>query len=437
MLVVLALILPLAIRGISSTPIVPDPASYTHIKQAEFIINGQIGFDSIRSEYFVPTPHTWLLVIFRTLGADWLLPPLLAGSLLVLLFVFLKRRLPQSIVFLSLISLSLAPTLIVAGTTHEPALLGFVLFMGAVVLRQRSLLGAMLLLSLMTITIPFVGLLAVLTLLVIEYRSRGSSALLYLLSPLIAGVYIFSWTEALPYLALDIPRLRLGMLFEFGNRQGVSIFFIFLGIYGLLSRRLPHRMRTTLLLIALAFLSILLPNSLLGLAIFLSVLTGFGIHRLLIRDWHLDLLRQICIILAICMGVFLLIVSAREQTVAQPNSEFREVMEFIGDQSREGHILTLPAYAPAAEYFSGRKAVLTARSRQAELEEAFYSRRASVLFDFLESSDARYVFINDDMRQDLFTRSDQGLLFVLPNTQRFVLIAHRNHSDAWYYIPRQ
>jgi len=69
--------------------------------------------------------------------------------------------------------------------------------------------------------------------------------------------------------------------------------------------------------------------------------------------------------------------------------------------------------------------------------KVFHSRDAQRTYDFLEETGTTYIYITDEMLDSMFARSDEGILFLLPNTERFVLLGEREDSTLWYYIKRR
>jgi hypothetical protein len=109
----------------------------------------------------------------------------------------------------------------------------------------------------------------------------------------------------------------------------------------------------------------------------------------------------------------------------------------VGEQHRPGGILTDPSFAPIVELYSGRHATLSEDAQPELISTALYNRDATSVYDLLERTDTSFVLLTDEMRAERFSRSDEGILFILPNTERFVKVRSTTESALWYYISRK
>jgi hypothetical protein len=57
-----------------------------------------------------------------------------------------------------------------------------------------------------------------------------------------------------------------------------------------------------------------------------------------------------------------------------------------------------------------------------------------VVYPGLVASDTSYILVTDEMRSKFFSRSDQGILFLLQNSERFVEVKSTEQSTLWYFI---
>ena len=67
-------------------------------------------------------------------------------------------------------------------------------------------------------------------------------------------------------------------------------------------------------------------------------------------------------------------------------------------------------------------------------EKFLYSRSPNDVYPLMMASNTSYVLVTADMEQKLFSRSDEGILFLLHNTERFVKIAQTDQGTLWYFI---
>jgi hypothetical protein len=109
-------------------------------------------------------------------------------------------------------------------------------------------------------------------------------------------------------------------------------------------------------------------------------------------------------------------------------------MIILRNQYHPGGVLTDPSYARLVEEYTGRSASVDERTRPEALQELLYNKSPEHLYSFLTETDTSYVLMTREMRTARFKRSDQGILFVLENSERFVKIEDTSETTLWYFI---
>lgn len=423
---------PFLFRASVGAPITPGAESYTELRYAELALNGNIGYDPLHDAYSIPTPYTLLLALMIIFGVPWLLPVLLSLLFIGLLAVYLQRIIRSyEIVLLSITILIISPTMSVLSTGHNHVLFALVALIGTALLFDEYPVFGSLLLALACIENPVLGAVAVLYLIFFFIKRRRIGALLSVLGCAVASVLWFEmWSRTIPF---TLPITFSTVFFELGNPGGISLFILLLALYGVRSSLLDIEKPLVFAAATFLFLTIVLPSFAALALIPLVVLAAVGVFDLLRVDWELDLLRQFLIVLVCCLGVFLVLASAKARVGEQPTQEFTRAMIYLHDQYRPGTVLSLPEYAPMIEYFVNRKATLHAETT--EINRVLRSRDANEVYTVLDKEQAAYVLITDEMLGAFFQRSDEGILFLLPNTQRFILIQQIGGTKVWYYIP--
>jgi hypothetical protein len=434
-LCVLLLLVPLLLRITFDAPITPGPSSYAALRQSDLLLSGSWGKDPVAGTSFVPTPAVMLLALFGLIGVPWLLPILLALALLTLLWLLLPKIAGTSplVTALALLLVVISPTLSVLGTTHGPQLLCLVLLALALLVRERSMVGCAAALMLALATSPLLAIPVALALLALAVRKDASTDMAMLFAAIVLACAYHALWSPLPDLSRLAPHAGAS-LFELGGRDGISIFLLLLAGYGLIVIR--ERNAPLAAALALLSLTLVLPQLLPLALVALCVAAAHGIARLISRAWELELLRQLLVVLVCCICLFLALVSVRDRVDEQPSAQFAGTMVYVANQHREGAVLTDPSYAPMITYFSGRRATLTEDSDPTLMRKLLYSRTSATVYDALEQSGTGYILVTDEMRTRLFSDSEEGILFLLPNTGRFVLIRKSGEYELWYYIKR-
>lgn len=430
----LLLLTPIALRAMAGWPLMPGAQSYVALRHATTIFDGTAGIDPVTGIAFAPTLYDVTLALFMALGIDWLLPALLAACALTLAYTLFRRALPPIDAFAATAAIALSPAFIVAGTRHESSIAALSLCALTFLWVRKPLLSTLALCAALITSLPL-GIITGILLLTISIRDKQMMTMFGVIGAfLIAGAWTVGWhggVQAFP--ALKMP--SSDVLFEFGASNGLSAFFIILAAYGSTksARSLPYSFTLTIAII----IAILFPSTRLAASIVVAVLASRGVLRLVREGWELDPLRQLFIVLVWCAAGFLIVTLVRSVSLEQPSDRLVEVLSYIGEQRRSGGVLTDPALAPMVTYFSGRHATLPDDASQTVVRAALFTRDTNALYTLLESTDTSFVLITREMRNGFFTRSDEGILFLLPNTERFVTITSDQDVTLWYYINRQ
>jgi hypothetical protein len=248
----------------------------------------------------------------------------------------------------------------------------------------------------------------------------------------LATLWHMLWLGGRPAMTALVPLLDARIFFELGNLSGVSIFFVVLAVYGLLTQLKRNKdlaAWTVMLFVAMFFLPVISPFSMFAIALFAAC----GVHELMTTTWDLELLQQSLLILIMCISLFLAITTVRERVADDPTPGFAHAMVTLRNQYHAGSVLTAPRYAPLIVSFTGRNASLPADANNDEIRTAF-SRMPEEVYPFLNHTKTSYVLVTQDMRRDLLPRDDDGLLFLLQNTERFVNIDKNNETSLWFFI---
>ncbi|MDD9953540.1 MAG: hypothetical protein OXR66_04335 [Candidatus Woesearchaeota archaeon] len=380
---------PLILRAYAGTPIIPGGTSYTLLNSASIL-----------------TPLLNVMGNF-----SWILSAVLALVFLFLLTQYLRRFYRKSIVIFALFAVIVSPTFSMLSTTVNDIIPAMIFLVAGLLYSRFHIVFV----TLALFTNPVLGLLG-----------AGHALLLYRKKPIyVIGLLLACAVALWP----SLPTISFTpALYELGS-NGVSIFFLIFGVHGFMSKQLKNKRTISLLTLCSLALSLFLPDLTLLAILFLAVLIGHSMLNLLTSKWELELLQQTLIVIIFCLALFLAVSSSKELMVDQPTKGMHNALLSLKEQLQEGNVLTIDAYAPLVEYFSDRTAVSS--------EHIFYSRNPSEVYAFLERTNTRYILLTDEMKDEFFERSDEGILFVLPNTQRFIRAYSADGYEFWYYIPRE
>ncbi len=414
------LLIPLGLRAYAGWPTLPGSESYDALVRISY------GTD-------MPTPYDLLLSIAQMVNLGWLLPMAIGLAALLAFVAFLTPRFGAPLAGIAGIALAISPPLLVAGTRHSAPLLALLLFLLALLDGGRRWRQA-LLIALGTVLAPLPGVALAIVLSAIRGFERDrTGAIAGVFAIAAAYLWSFAWTgHALTLFGGISPSFRV--LAEFGVAGGVSVFAVILAAYGAHTATRPvHAWGALLLTIVLL---LLIPTFALFASLLISLLAARGVLAMVRRRWDLELLRQVLLVIIVCASIFTIITTVRDIAHEQPSDRLVSVLTYIGEQRRPGGVLTDPSLSSMVIYYSGRSPALSSDASQEDITRSFLVRDAQETYDLLERTDTSFVLITKEMRHGLFTRSDEGMLFLLPNTERFVAITVDDSVSLWYYIRR-
>ncbi len=429
-------VIPLLLRGSNGDPITPGIESYSYLRHADLINQGIIGYEPISNEPVFLTPYTALLALLGYFGLAWALAPLLVGLFILVLYIFLSGVVKQKfVIFVTLVALLLSPTFSVLSTAHSPIVFASLFLLLALLFSKKSLPLTVVTIALGTATDPLLGIIMTLYLFVVFVNKKNFvsalGVLLALVIPILWEVLWVGRADNIRYLIQFAP-----MFFEFGARGGISLFFIVLAAFGVFTKRIPFKKQIFWSTLGLLLVSMFLPILIPVVTIFLAYLIGYAVFDLFVEPWNLDLLRHLSLVLVFCIAFLLVAVSVKDRASELPDSVTVDRMVTIGVESHEGKVLTHPSYEPIVIYYSGREATVNSDSSAEEIRRAFFTRQPEIWYMYLEETSTGFIYVDKHTRNDIFSRSDEGILFILLNTNRFVQISKQPDSSAWYYIPR-
>ncbi|HIH24470.1 TPA: hypothetical protein HA251_05530 [Candidatus Woesearchaeota archaeon] len=418
---------PLILRVADGSPITPGGESYTLLHDADILLSGS-STDTVPFQRSVPSPYAILLAFMALFGVPWLLPPLLAIAVVMISYLLLTATYGQrSMALFAAVALIISPLMSVLATWHAPLLLCSLLVLGAIAIGRfaPAFIAAAIL------THPVGGSLAAMAFIAYAaYRKEWvRSAVIAGSSTAIAIVTILLFGTR-PFHELVFASWSPDIIFELGMPTGVSVFLLILACYGIMVDFTGRRIAWFSVLIALMLGSMAFPSLLIALTVIIALLVGHAVHRLLVVEWRLSMLQESLLILIGCIALFLVITTMRERLADDPDAALSRTLITLRNTERDGAILTDPQDAPFVRHFSGRKPALETNDHS----DIFLSRDAVRAYAFMESSDVAYVVITDAMRDDLLLEGEDGILFLLQHSGRFVPIASPGGASVWYFI---
>ncbi len=236
------------------------------------------------------------------------------------------------------------------------------------------------------------------------------------------------------------------LLSDFGGKFGISVFTLFISIFGAYTfwterkvRASPHAFFFILATLFFTFFSA--SYYLLYLILPITVFATTGFFSLLRRQWKMENLRDLTIFLLI-LGIIFSATSTVSRTAAlDPNPEMMDALLWLKENSYENAIiLTSEKYANIVTSATERRIIydkITAADPEnklivEEVQRLFHTRDIDVALSLFEHYQIDYVIVFSDMSSGLvWDSNDEGLLFVLENGKNFKKVFENNNVIIW------
>lgn len=371
------------------------------------------------------------------------LPFIFALSSMVIFYLLLRKlKIGFRIRALATLILGLSPGLIYLGSVSTDAVLPlFLLLSSALLFLNKRKIYASVLLLLMPFFGFLQGLIALLFVLIFGYKYKFKQYYFIVLVLL----FMILW----PLLIYGFPSFEFGSLTElvsdFGGSFGISMFAIFLLLFGIarLWEKKYRNFSIYLLFIFLLILTIFNTKALLYLNFLVAFLAAFGLIKLVSRKWESNIIKTLSLIIISVGIVFSTITYLGTFPDQLPDADTKEALKFIKDNSEEGDVVfshftkghwissiaerknymdDLFFYSPDLEQ---RKKDFDTLIQTKELDEAIL---------IINKYNLKYIYIDPEMRSSLWSKDDDGLLFLLKVSKKFKKIYNKNNYEVYEII---
>jgi len=229
------------------------------------------------------------------------------------------------------------------------------------------------------------------------------------------------------------------IFFDLGSPFGLGIFISLLAAFGIISTW-ERKYENLFLFFATSFLflfSLFRPEGLIFLNILFVLFAAKGLMRLAEIQWT-NTQYQFFIILVIISGLVFSSISQMDRlTEALPDEAMLHGLDFLAAQE-PGVVFSDYSRGVWINY-AGHKNVLDenyefvpeAAERAEDSQELFYSRDLQNTSALFTKYHVNYVWIDEDMRQNIWTYDTEGLLFILEYTKSFNKIYDKDGVEIW------
>ncbi len=412
--------------------------------------------------YIINPYHILLSRIGYFLGVEFSsqLIPFLSGviSLIILYFILVAIKIDDARNFYILLILILSPPFLGVFNYSNPGALAILFTMTGIYFFIKEdifyftmavfFLTAATLFSFIT---PFITLAVLLSYSI--YKKKMLKLYLLLASILIFFILIYSsilyWEYGLPNnFSLLQQNFFQRFLSDLGANLGFSIFSIILfGLGVAFTWNYKRKLYPIYLTIFILFILTIfndLPN--IYLNFFISTFAGIGVHHLIKRKWTLYLIKELTI-LAIFSGLLFSTTSYISRlATTNPSRDVVDSLVWLSVNSKRNEVV-LSHFAKGywIEFLAERKVILdkdfsyipNALQKLEDTNKIFLNRNLRDTKKLLDLYNVTYIWIDKDMKEGLvWSKPNDGLLYLLSNNQTFRNIYSENDISIWKYIGR-
>lgn len=440
---IILLVIPL-LRGSA-----PGTDPYLNLRLAE---NPQL-YDSLSFGGRVAA-YAWGTPLLLSLAPQtflWLLPIIL-GLLSFMLYGRLLRSFIENeeAYYLSLLLFLLSPAFIYLFSSANTLFVSFFLALSGMVLffsaRPWFSVPVFAVIPLFDITVSIISLLLLLFA-TIGKKEKNMVFLCAASSMIIIGGAVYSYYlfasgfsfYHLPDNAIKPFAMFSHIFYDLGSQYGVGIFLFLLagmGIFGVWKEKYKN-LFIFLSIILLFFLSLFLSKASIFLTFILIPFASLGVLNLREHQWWWNVFKVLTLVIVLCGLLFSGLSQINRLVEDEPDSSILLGLEALR-WFDPGVVFSDPSRGVWIES-TGHPAVMDdnalfapdAKQRWNDTITAFYSRNLGITEEIFNRYNVQYVWIDEDMKKNLWEYDTEGLLFILEYTKKFNKIYDREGVGIW------
>jgi len=451
-IVILVLIsVPILIKTATSQKTYLSEETYYHERIIQQIRDtGKLTTDLIQEQQ-IPTNLFYVLFAYTYIPTNILIvivPIIFAALSLLMLFKILKHlKIDEEVVRYGVVVAVISPAILYVFTVFSPKNLIYFLILITVFLALKNNRVTALTLILLTWTNAIIGGITLLLMVVghlLGYVKDRKQIYENIIAYFLTLILLFLFSRVNLLLDFTPTILGFGELFsEFGSLQGYTIMILGLAIIGIASWWMKNSERTTMILVtsSLFIISIVYPTiKLITLTLF-AIYAGFAINYLIKREWRLEILKNITLLLIICSLIFSLVVFnitilktvSYDKVIGAAQLTATDKGDTILSAENNGFIIQ--DIASRKTYSDGLSYKYENYLNKSSLsDQIYYAKNLETLEKDLQDNSIKYIVIDSEMKQNIWNNKEEGLMFFLINAKEFVKVYKNNEIQIYRYL---
>lgn len=434
----LALSVPHLLDYISGDPLMIGEEAHLHKRVSERITDLDFTKDELivdgRILYYSPY-HFMLALVGYMISPVFasIILPLMLGMGTIIIFYLLLERFPLERVerFAALSIFIVSPAFIYvfsASTEHSLSLflimLSILLYLKGGIYQKFAF--ASFILACMNSMFNGILLLLVLTIYVIKTKDNQKHIFFLLMLLLMLAFFVHPpWTSTYPPM---VEGLTNGIVSDLGAKIGFSVFIVVLCLLGIIWTW-PEKKRITALYILLAALLIISyftgSEKIIYMSPIISIFAGAAVNRINKFRWRLDIMKNLTMLIIICGLLFSSISYIARLSGYGIDSGMHESLRTLEED--KGTVFSHYSNGFYIQDIAGLKTLTDSKMATIEnIDEKlidshtlFFTRDLKEAKDIIGKYGIDYILIDEDMKNKIWEKEGQGLLFLLGNTETF------------------
>ena len=233
------------------------------------------------------------------------------------------------------------------------------------------------------------------------------------------------------------------LISDLGSSYGISIFLVFFAFFGLIYLwKIKYKnIHLYVAFILMLILSLLNKDFIIYFILLIFYLSSLGINNLIISRWESERIRKLTLFLLILGLLFSTYGSLSMVKNSVPDEALSSALtDLYNIGSRNDVVLSHYSYGILINSLGGKRNVIDSnfdyipdlKERYPDIQKIFYSRNADLTKKLIDKYSIKYILITKEMKEGLvWTQNDEGLLFVMQNSQEFRKITSNDYAEVW------
>ena len=230
---------------------------------------------------------------------------------------------------------------------------------------------------------------------------------------------------------------------DFGAFIAFGLFTLFLSIIGLITIKKSYQ---NIIFYFLSTLLLITSYYFIHLRIYINLLFAFLVANALLifieRKWEIKLIKNLTILAIICGILFSTVSYVERISNLDPTNEIISSLEWLKHQPK-GIVLSHYEKGFWIEKIADKPVVMdglfayspNVEKRYNDSNILFNSRNLKTTSKILDEYDVKYIWIDNKMKDgQVWSKENQGLLFILENSERFKRVYYLDGIEIWRYI---